>query len=162
MDDDTSSEMPVGQDEASPAKKPKLTPKSGKSASVGKQVKSKPKKVATKSIANKTILTGSDFNNEETTNGTLSAKPLITKDILEQAARSISQNLTLEEDAKTGVMMYMERFVTRLINETGRAANIRKSKQVQTKDIEFALRTKFGINPPNTASAAAISSKFGK
>lgn len=133
-----------------------MTPKSGK------PIKSnKIRRAPVKSIGNKTIFTGdtSEYGNEEGVNGSMNGhfRPIITKEILEKTAKSISDTLTLEEDAKTGVMMYINNFVSQLIEETGRAANLRKSKQIQNKDLEFALRTKFNINSANTTTA-----KFGK
>lgn len=148
------SDLSGSHDDASPAKKAKITPKPGKTTnSSASKPKSKAKKAPIKTIAAKTISTiGQEYGNDETINGhhSTNSKPLITKEILEQTAKSISQTLTLEEEAKAGVILYMEQFINQLVHETGRATNLRKSKMIQQKDVEYALKTKFKTDSINS------------
>ncbi|KAI6176904.1 hypothetical protein M3Y97_00849300 [Aphelenchoides bicaudatus] len=165
IDDDTPSDLSGSHDESSPIKKAKFTPKSGKSAnSSASKPKSKTKKAPIKTIANKTISTfGQEYGNEDAANGHNSnAKPVITKEILERTAKAVSQSLTLEDEAKAGIILHMESFVNKLVQETGRATNLRKSKVIQNKDVEYALKTKFNINSISQEKMDQIAAKFAK
>jgi histone H3/H4 len=132
-------------DDASPAKKAKIAQKSGKTANTSaSKPKSKPKKAPIKTIPAKTISTICQEYGHEAANGhgSSNSRSVITKEILEQTAKSVSQTLTLEEEAKAGVILYMEQFINRLVHDTGRATNLRKSKMIQNKDVEYALKFK--------------------
>lgn len=154
------------EDDSSPTKKAKLIPRSDKNLNSGVLKQSK-KKVPIKTIDNnKTISTVggqfSEYGNDDSMNGYQSGRPVITKEVLDRTAKSISQNLTMEEEAKAGIMLYMEQFVNKLVQETGRATNLRKSSKVQHKDVDYALRTRLKITPADSSVAENIASKFGK
>ncbi|KAI6215078.1 hypothetical protein M3Y94_00342600 [Aphelenchoides besseyi] len=141
---------PFSQNEPSAAKKAK-TANSGKGArgfhgGVNKPTKSnKSKKPANKSAAMKSGLDHQFEENSKPLSLNPHPIPVITEDVLEMAAHSISNTLIFEEDVKAGIMIYMENFVDQVIRETGRAAGLRKSKQVKSKDVEYALRNKLKL-----------------
>jgi len=116
---------------------------------MAKKAKMTPNKPATKQfkkVAKKTGMQNEEINdvNAVTKNSlNLHPNPAITESIIEQVVRSVNEYMVLEEDVKTGIMIYMENIVDNLVKETGRAANLRKSKYVQDKDVEFVLRSKF-------------------
>jgi histone H3/H4 len=85
-------------------------------------------------------------------------KTVITEDLLEQAAHSVNQSVILEEDVKQGIIMYMEEFVDKLVAETGRATNLRKSKLIQAKDVDYALR--FNVNAATNSTSGSV--RFNK
>ncbi|KAI6188139.1 hypothetical protein M3Y98_00321900 [Aphelenchoides besseyi] len=138
------------QNEALAAKKAKTT-NSGKGArsfhgGVNKPTKSsKSKKPANKAVGMKTGLDHPFEENSKPLSLNPHSIPVITEDVLEIAAHSISNTLIFEEDVKAGIMIYMENFVDHVVRETGRAASLRKSKQVKSKDVEYALRNKLKL-----------------
>ncbi|KAI6217853.1 hypothetical protein M3Y99_01746500 [Aphelenchoides fujianensis] len=85
--------------------------------------------------------------NENAPPTTSQQPPLITDAVLKRAVDSLNQKephgmrTDFDPEVTAAIKLYMEDFIDRAIRETARATNLRKSKKIQTKDVEFALRS---------------------
>ncbi|CAD5221650.1 unnamed protein product [Bursaphelenchus xylophilus] len=117
-------------------------PKKAKQPVVVKILKNTPRPPAKKVGKKDGQMGGGQMDDDKPRSHTLIDRKnaVVTREVLDKVTQAMDPPMVLEENVKSGVMMYMESLVDDLVRETVKAATVRKSNEIKTKDIDFVLR----------------------